>query len=157
MKNPSFLWPIAAPKLVCLGLLVACLLLCKPGFAQPQTPSATGNAEIRQLSAQDTIEAIHKLFQRKRRNGGFLVGGSAALLAVGAATYSPEPQSYFVLSRSEDLALGTIATSPFWVLGIIKFVRFNAHREKMLIANYQRTHVLPAFLRKKLSVNSARP
>ena len=157
MKNPFPWWPVTPPKLVCLALLVACLLLSRAGFAQPATPAATGNAEIRQLTAQDTVEAIHNLFKKKRRNGGFLVGGSAALLALSAATYSPQPQSYFVLSRSEDLALGTIATSPVWVLGIVKFVRFNAQREKRVVANYQRTHVLPTFVRKKLRVNSARP
>lgn len=108
-------------------------------------------------TAADTVQALHHLFERRRKLGAWLVGGSATVTAVtGVGTAidldSGRPQSGYYNPKPFDAAvLMAIGTAPVWIPGTVTLIRFSKKREKRAIVAYEQTHQLPRRLQKRLN------
>jgi hypothetical protein len=142
------------------------LLLSGPTMAQTTaaTPAATTPtmAPPAARTAADTVRALHRLFQRRRRTGGYLVSGAVAadlvLAGVSAASENSESKGsggsgYGNFTGSGPLIqfgmggyalLWGVALAPVAGVGVQQLIAYNARHEAKIIASYERTHQLPA-------------
>lgn len=133
-------------------LLVTLLLLGQGAFTQREAMHRASNSLVRTpLTTTDTIVAIQKVFQSRRQGGAILIGGTAALIAAVTVGTALEEKSF--LGPEGAALLFAIGTSPAWIIGIIKRIRFSARREQMVLAKYQSTHKIPPFLRKRIGLS----
>lgn len=141
MKKPLFF----------LRLMLALWLVCiEPACAQNlgALPVAVESFKAPSLTATDTIAAIQKVFRNRRLGGTLLIGTSAIVVGGLSVAASDDNGKGLFPDRGVVAALMAVCTSPAWVPGTIKEIRFNHKREQKIIAEYQRSHHLPAFLRK---------
>lgn len=150
----------------CLAFLL--LLLSGPVVAQttpatPSTPVAVV-APPTARTAADTVRALHRLFQRRRRAGGYLVSGAVAadLVLAGVSTVRENNENnrssgggggYGNFGGSGPLIqfgmggyalLWGVALAPVAGVGVQQLIAYNARHEAKVIASYERTHQLPA-------------
>lgn len=146
----------------CLALLL--LLLSGPVVAQTTlpTPSAPTVAPPTARTAADTVKALHRLFQRRRRTGGYLVGGAIAadlvLAGVSAANENKGATSsggsgygnwggdrpLIQFGMGGFALLYGMALAPVAGVGIQQLIAYSPRHEAKVIASYERTHQLPA-------------
>ena len=148
----------------CLALLL--FLLSGPVVAQtPAAPVAptTTLAPPTARTAADTVKALHRLFQHRRRNGGYLVGGAVAadLILAGVSTARENNENkgsgsgggYGNFGGNGPLIqfgmggyalLWGVALAPVAGVGVQQLIAYNARHEAKVIASYERTHQLPA-------------
>ena len=127
--------------------LVGLILSYHPADAQ-SAPAAGLRSTAAASGAHDTVAAIQQVFKSRRRTGTFLLAGSAAYVSVAAVGTALEDKSFF---RPDEVALlATIATAPVWGWGIVKQARFSTRREQQVLADYQRLHTIPRFVRRRM-------
>ncbi|QNP52858.1 hypothetical protein H9L05_03845 [Hymenobacter qilianensis] len=106
-----------------------------------------------QLTADDTVRAIHNLF-KSRRSGGIILTGSAIagnLLAAYAATESQDENSFLAFSfGNHALMFGTIA-APLAAVGIRKIISYRGGRERRVIHDFRTTRKLPYKIQRRLT------
>ncbi|MDO7877439.1 hypothetical protein Q5H93_22045 [Hymenobacter sp. ASUV-10] len=149
----------------CLAFLL-CLL---SGPVVAQTTPASLPAPVAVLApptartAADTVKALHQLFKRRRRNGGYLVSGAIAadLVLAGVSTISENNESkgssggggYGNIGGSGPLLqfgmggyalLWGVALAPVAGVGVQQLIAYSPRHEAKVIASYERTHQLPA-------------
>lgn len=147
--------------------LLALLLFVFSGPAMAQTSPAAPAAPTTVVAppvprtATDTVRALHRLFQRRRRTGGYLVGGAIVadlvLAGVSAATENKGATSggtgYGNFGSDGPLLqfglggfalLYGVALAPVAGVGIQQLIAYSPRREARVVARYQRTHELPA-------------
>jgi len=150
----------------CLAFLLC--LLSGPVVAQttpaiPPAPVAVG-APPTARTAADTVRALHRLFQRRRRTGGYLVSGAIAadLVLAGVSTVSENNEirnssggggGYGNYGGSGPLLqfgmggfalLWGVALAPVAGVGVQQLIAYSPRHEAKVIASYERTHQLPA-------------
>ena len=136
-------------RLVCFGVVLALGLASQAARAQtapapqPNPGPATATPEPR-----DTVAAIQQVFKSRRRTGTFLLAGSAGFVAAMAVSTAVEEKSF--LGPDEVALLATIVTAPVWGWGIVKQARFSPRREQQVLADYQRLHTIPRFVRRRM-------
>ncbi|WP_375417856.1 hypothetical protein [uncultured Hymenobacter sp.] len=156
--------------------LVFCLLFCLllTGTAAAQTPAAAPAVAApvsapTPRTAADTVQAIHRLFAKRARVGGFIVLGAigADLIAAGISAAAEGSSSgssggggYGCIGCSSGgllrfsfadyvLVYGVLA-APIMGVGIQQLVAYGPRREARIIAAYQAHHQLPAKVRRRL-------
>lgn len=139
------------PLVLGIVLTAVQLLAVEPAFAQNSPlPSGAANGALtgNLPTAADTVAAIQKIFKSRRTGGALLIAGSAVFIGTLSVLSSQESNSYASVDTKTIAQLATIGTSPAWILGIVKQVRFSVKREKSIVIQYQQTHRLPPFLQK---------
>ena len=136
-------------RVVYFGLMVALVLTSQAARAQDE-PALRTNTSLATVTqgARDTIAAIQQVFKSRRRGGTMLLAGSAALISVATVGTALEATPF--LGPDGAALLFAIGTSPAWVVGLLKQVRFNAKRERRVVADYQRDHRIPSFICRRI-------
>ncbi|WP_157780867.1 hypothetical protein [Hymenobacter sedentarius] len=111
-----------------------------------------------QLTAADTVKALHRMFTNRRVGGGLLVvlGGIAVVATplVYVATAGPSTSTYGNLPDAvSGMQLGFVLAAPITALGIYQLSRNFKDREAEVIINYTEKHILPPKIKRKLSPN----
>ena len=135
-----------------------------PAPALPLTVSAAPAPR----TAADTVQAIHKLFAKRRRVGGWLTAGAVgthlALAGISAANEnkgaSNSGSSGFGIPGNTGpliqfgfggfaLIYGVVA-APVVGVGIQQLIAYGPRREAKILAAYETTHRLPAKIQHQL-------
>lgn len=140
-------------KLV-LSTALAAGLFFTAGSAAAQT--ADGAATVAKPAAStpshaDTVRAVQRLFQRHRTGGLIWTGiGSAFALRVVSVAASSSVSGSFSSSPGGTIVgvaiLGGIPAS----VGVGKLTRFSKAREEQTVALYDKSNILPPYVRKRL-------
>ncbi|WP_133274045.1 hypothetical protein [Hymenobacter radiodurans] len=112
------------------------------------------SVDPRQFTADDTVRAIHNLFESRRSGGIVLTGGAIGgdLLAAKLATESEQNQnSWWRLSFGDHAVLFGIIAAPIAAVGIRKIVSYRGGRERRVIADFRTTHKLPYKIQRRLN------
>lgn len=147
----SQLFSIFLPRRLIRGLIPVIWLLClEPACAQSPVARPVDVEALKgtPLTANDTIAAIQKIFKSRRKGGAWLIGVSAIVVGGLSIGISNEDKKGTLPDRSVMAVAFSICTSPVWVPGLIKEIRFNHQRERKIIADYQRGQHLPPFVSK---------
>lgn len=128
-----------------------------PSSTYAQPPSDSIRLPVR--SASDTLVAIHQLFLSKRRSAraatwtGAGVAATCALVGLGSyalvnsvkQTTNGQPLEEGVASVSLKFSLPGLAIIS---LGLIRRIRFNRHREAVVVSAYEQGKGLPPSLQR---------
>jgi hypothetical protein len=139
-------------RLLPLLLLVALETPAQSLPAAPVTPKPDAPA-ARQLTAIDTVQAIHKLFAARRRGGAIMttsaIGGDLLLAQIFSAA-DQNSKSYVRLDFGfYALFWGAIA-APAAAIGVHKLIDFSARHKAKAIAGFQQHHTLPRYVNRRL-------
>ena len=153
--------------------LIALLFCLTSGRAAAQTtdttttrrPVTTMPPPVLSQGRQDTITAINRLFERRRKGGrnwiyvalgGGLGMGRVLIAADNPSTSNSINQTYGTTTTAQPIPGGTIAalfgvfTGIPAVVGIIKLAGFSAARQEAIISAYKQGQPLPAGIRRSL-------
>ena len=145
-------------SLLGLKLQILAILLWLPMVALAQTTpvaatAATQDLKYQQLTAKDTIQAIHNLF-KSRRTGGVVMATSAIggdlILAGMAAASEAKQNSGFEFGFGFHAFLIGIVAAPLAVSGIRKRLYFSHKREERVVDEYTTKHQLPRAVQRRL-------
>jgi hypothetical protein len=147
------------------------LLLAGPVSAQSVSTAAasadSGQATApARFTAADTVRAIHRIYTKHRRVGGFMTAGALtaniALAGISAAAegspkssggaYGWSPGGIHFGFGGFAVIYGVIA-APIMGVGIQQLIAFGPKREAKVIARYEATGQLPAKIRWRLRKN----
>ena len=130
--------------------------------AQAQTAPPVSQLEVTGVNtakspAADTVQAIHQLFQNRRRGGRFFTGagglgvvGAVSILAMPATSSEPDFFTFTPTDKKLMLAVVIAETLPLLGLGISKLHRFSKKEEEALVQQYQAGSPLSAAMRRRL-------
>lgn len=156
-------------KLVCVGFITTLLQVFNLSYsiaqippvdpAQPvitATPAATG-IQVAGSQQVDTVQAIHYLFENRRRGGRLFTGmGGLGVISIGLTLAMPtsnsSPSLYAITAADKRLLAGVLAMETLSLLGvgISKVSRFSKAKEEALILQYQAGGAVPAAIRQRL-------
>lgn len=137
--------------LVCLLLLGS---LCPlRSHAQTESRPVEAAPTLAALTHQDTVRALHHLFEARRRTGKRLVG--AGLLTLPAALMITVGQALTSFGANDNTgefggALVNVGLLGGVAPGLFLKVRFRRAKEKAVVEGYEQRRVLPVPLRRKL-------
>ncbi|WP_175470983.1 hypothetical protein [Hymenobacter psychrophilus] len=122
-----------------------------------QLGTSTAPALAQEMAYSDTLRAISRLFERRRRGGGVWAGGglsSALVLAVSLA--SPNADAGSVSGGGLAALLGGFVVAPV-AIGIANFSAYNPQRQEEVERNYRAGQPLPKKLRDRLKKKDLQP
>ncbi|HEX8328662.1 MAG TPA: hypothetical protein VF629_14055 [Hymenobacter sp.] len=128
----------------------------------PPAPTQAAPAAIR--TAADTVQAIHRLFARRRKAGSiFIVGAVGADLALAGVSSAAESKPQSTGSGGYGWKPGTIhfgfggfaviygvLAAPVMGVGIQQLIAYGPKREAKVVAAYETAGKLPAKIKRQL-------
>lgn len=135
MKSSLFTLKRLGPALLLVGL-------SQGAHAQQATPP---------LTRADTVQAVRHLFQR-HRTGGWIwtaVGGAAAVRIITVAASSNSSGSFSSTAGGTVVGVGLLGGVPAGI-GIGKLARFSNAKEEQVVTLYEKSGILPPYVRKRL-------
>lgn len=143
----------------CLFLWFCGLTGGRPCAAQQASPAA-GAISPPAPNPVDTLEALHKLFQAKRKaSPAFLVAAPVVLgltFALVRAAVVSQVVGGALGQRSSGSSstivpiLGVVAGSAGFGALVERYTRYTKSREKRIVRKYERIHALPAWVNQQL-------
>lgn len=137
-----------------------------PSIAQTSSPDSIASirtelphtvTSVTFAAAQDTVQAIHNLFQTRRKGGrlfaiqaGAGLLGAVGYLAMPVSDSSPSLYSYTATDKRQISSVLVAGALPVFGIGISKLSRFSKDKEKALILQYQAGGTVPATIRRRL-------
>lgn len=139
------------------------VILIASAFAQFAPAQTTSGSQalvpnpVVTSSRSDSVLAVQRLFQRRRKSGKILTIG-AVPVALGAAFaggmisvyneyYRAGPPSPFVSGIAGGVILSGLLPG---IIGIPQLIRFRKTREKAIVSAYEQGSLLPAYVRRRL-------
>ena len=139
-------------KRFCWLLILLCLTCGTPILAQQAAPLPTA-ASRPLLTSADTLEALHALFQMKRKTSGLSL--AAAPVALGLTVVASAVAALSQMdSGSSDTTLptmGILAGVGGTVALLSRYTRYTKGNEKEILGKYERTHMLPGWVKRNLA------
>ncbi|MBD2703811.1 hypothetical protein IC229_24405 [Spirosoma sp. BT702] len=147
-----------------LWLFFLLLILTSPNIpasTYAQTSPPTDSIRLQVRPASDSLIAIHQLFLRKRRSAktaiwtGVGVGVGLGLIGLGSyALVNSAKKATSGMPLEEGSASISLKFSlpglPILTLGVIRRIRFNRHREAVLVDAYKKGKGLPPSIRRSI-------
>ena len=142
-------------------LLIVCLLLIgslRPLFSYAQTePSPAGPTPVLAVTRQDTVWAIHHLFEARRRTGKHLLVAGLVTVPVALAVTFVQVLSYIGGGSTKSDNIGNVGSALINIglfggvaPGLFLRIKSRRAKEKAVIEAYEQRHVLSAKMRQKL-------
>lgn len=134
----------------CVLVFICMLLLSNTIHAQ------TTELPVAQLSRPDTVRAVQHLFQR-HRTGGWIWAAVGGLLTgrVVSAAIRDKADGYHTSASGTVLAVAVFGGVPAGI-GIGKLTRFSSAKEEQVIMLYEKSGILPPYVRKRLKPQAFR-
>ncbi|MFC6225972.1 hypothetical protein ACFP2F_22195 [Hymenobacter artigasi] len=114
----------------------------------------TSAALIPQYTAADTVAALHKIYRTRRAGGFTLLGLGALALEVSPIVAAQFPSNYnsygSLYNFAGGLGIGLVISIPLMIVGGNTLLNHSRKIEKLNIALYQETNVLPSKIEKEL-------
>ena len=139
-------------KRFCWLLILLCLTCGTPILAQQAAPLPTA-ASRPLLTSADTLEALHALFQMKRKTSGLSLAAAPVALGLTVVTAAVAALSQLD-SGSSDATLPTIGmlAGIGGTVGLLShYVRYTKGSEAEVLSLYERTHELPSWVKRNLA------
>lgn len=119
----------------------------------PITDSAKTVVVPRQLTANDTVAALHKLFKARRQGGAIMttsaIGGDFLLAGLESAD-EQNSKSYLQFGFGFYALFYGVVAAPIAAIGTHKLIDYSTKREAKVIAEWQNQHSLPRYVRRHL-------
>jgi len=113
-------------------------------FAQATPPSSPVSRPATFTPPSDTVLAVHQLFSKRRTGGWIWTGVGAAFAARILTAGAIDGNLGGALVGTAVLGGGPAA------IGIGKLKRFSEGQEELVVANYQRSKILPPYVQHRL-------
>jgi len=121
-------------------------------YALGQQPvAAQTSSAVPTISHADTTQAVHTLFN-KHRTGGWIwtaIGSAFALRVVSVASNAGATQGFTGTPAGTVVGVGIFGGLPV-AIGIGKLVRFSKTKEEQTVALYEKSNILPPYVKWRL-------
>ncbi|NVO85952.1 hypothetical protein [Hymenobacter terrestris] len=124
----------------------------------PQQPgTSTTPALAQEMAYSDTLRAISRLFERRRRGGGAWVGGGlSSVLTLALSLSSPNSDAGSVSAGGIAALVGLFVAAPV-AIGSVNLAAYKKEREEEVTRAYQAGQPLPKKIRSRLKKKDLQP
>jgi hypothetical protein len=153
-----------------LPLLLAGSASAQPTLTLPVAPGTSQTVAAARPTAADTVQAIHRLFAKRRRVGSRLtvgaLGADLVLAGVSAALESTPKSSggayglgigAFTIGFGGFAIIYGVVAAPVVGVGIQQLIAYRPRREARILAAYETDHRLPAKIGRQLRKHLQQP